>query len=72
MTMRVPIPPEMEKIMQKYAKYLQQKLPPNTGFAIFIAPFGEDPKGNWVFYISNVDREGMLSIVSNYMALEGN
>lgn len=56
--------PEIEKVLQKLAKFLDGEMPPGHGFTLFIFEKG----GKNVFYISNAQRESMLGVLKEFIA----
>lgn len=63
--------PEIERALRTIAALIDEEVPEDWGWGLFLVPFGENkavPMGKGsVFWISNSEREGMIDAVKGWI-----
>ena len=65
---RVPVPPNVKKILNDMGKTIGGAMPPGYGFALLIFTVGD---AGFMTYISNCEREDILMAMQEFMREQG-
>lgn len=57
--------PEAERALNEIGKMLREIMPPNMGFVLLMAEYGE---GGGTFYTSNVQRQDVCNMMREFIA----
>jgi hypothetical protein len=68
---RVPVPPEVKRILNEVGRQIGEAMPPGWGFTLLMFTFNTGPGEGVMTYLSNAQREGVLKSMQEFLRAQG-